>query len=101
MHIAHQVRGAGEPLVLLAGQANSHLWWESVREDFETRHTAITLGWLGTGDLFNPAANAPLLTERIPGAGMHLIRGARHAYFEEFREEAGPLVLDFLADAPG
>ncbi|MFE0146621.1 alpha/beta fold hydrolase [Nonomuraea sp. NPDC059007] len=249
MYIAHQVRGGGEPLVLLAGQANSHLWWESVREDFETRHTTITLDWPGTGDsdkpdipystrgfaadvvrvldelgieraavygtsmggrvaqwvaadhpgrvralvlgctspggahgversqevrralaapgagrytlelmytpewlaghagpyhtvgdpgmpayarrrhltasarhdawdalpritaptlvvhgtddLFNPAANAPLLTERIPGARMHLIRGARHAYFEEFREEAGPLVLDFLADAPG
>ncbi|MFI6497741.1 alpha/beta fold hydrolase [Nonomuraea typhae] len=246
MDIAHQVRGSGPALVLLAGQSNSHLWWESVREDFETRHTTVTLDWPGTGesakpdvpystrgfaadvvgvldalgieraavygtsmggrvaqwvaagypdrvsalvlgctspggehaversaevrralagpgagrfllelmytpewlaahagpyhttgdpampayarrrhlsasaehdawdalpgitaptlvvhgtdDVFNPAANAPLLTERIPGAVMHLIRGARHAYFEEFRREASPLVLDFLDD---
>ncbi|MFI6388498.1 alpha/beta fold hydrolase [Nonomuraea sp. NPDC050540] len=54
MYIAHQVRGGGEPLVLLAGQSNSHLWWESVREDFETRHTTITLDWLGTGDSDKP-----------------------------------------------
>lgn len=58
--------------------------------------TAPTLVIHGTDDIFNPAANAPLLAERIPGARLRLITGARHAYFEEFREIAGPLVLDFL-----
>ncbi|MBO2446220.1 alpha/beta fold hydrolase [Actinomadura barringtoniae] len=58
--------------------------------------TAPTLVVHGTDDIFNPAANASLLTDRIPGAKMHLIQGARHAYFEEFREQASPLVLDFL-----
>jgi pimeloyl-ACP methyl ester carboxylesterase len=61
--------------------------------------TAPTLIVHGTDDVFNPAANAPLLAERIPGAGLRLIEGARHAYFEEFREVASPLVLDFLAGA--
>ncbi|AOS64140.1 alpha/beta fold hydrolase [Actinoalloteichus hymeniacidonis] len=60
--------------------------------------TAPTLVVHGTEDVFNPVANAPLLTERIPHARMQLIEGARHAYFEEFREVAGPLVRDFLAD---
>jgi len=51
----------------------------------------------GTQDVFNPVANAPLLAERIPHARLELIEGARHAYFEEFREEAGKAVVDFLA----
>lgn len=51
----------------------------------------------GTDDVFNPTANAPLLAERIPGAQLRLIDGARHAYFEEARAIASPLVLDFLS----
>ncbi|MEU9437212.1 alpha/beta hydrolase [Streptomyces sp. NPDC048252] len=54
----------------------------------------------GSDDLLNPAANAPLLANRIPGARLHMIPGARHAYFEEFRAVASPLVLDFLTTAP-
>jgi pimeloyl-ACP methyl ester carboxylesterase len=246
--VSYQIRGRGEPLVLLAGQANDHHWWDGVRDDFEDRHTTVTLDYRGTGDsdkpdvpyttrgfaadvvavldhlgadrahvygtsmggrvaqwlaadhphrvgslilgctspggahglerdntvkrslaqpdrqaarrallelmytpawlathpgpyttlgdphmpafarrrhlaasaghdawdalpgitaptlvvhgtddVFNPAANAPLLAGRIPGARTRLIPGARHAYFEEFREVAGPAVLDFLA----
>jgi pimeloyl-ACP methyl ester carboxylesterase len=58
---------------------------------------APTLVVHGTDDIFNPTANAPLIAERIPGARMVLIEGARHAYFDEFRAVAGPAVLDFLA----
>lgn len=71
----------------------------SAKHDAWDRLPAIrarTLVLHGTDDVFNPAANAPLLAERIPGARMELIEGARHAYFEEFREIAGRLVLDFL-----
>lgn len=60
------------------------------------RITAPTLVVHGTDDIFNPTANAPLLADRIPDARLHLIPGARHAYFEEFRTVASPLVLDFL-----
>lgn len=250
VRLAYQTAGAGSPLILLAGQANNHHWWNGIRADFETRYRTITLDWRGTGasdkpdepysttgfaddvvavlddlgidraavygtsmggrvaqwlaarhpervaalilgctspggrygiergpeirqslidpdpdaarqallelmytpewlahnqgpyntlgdpampayakrrhlmasnkhdawdalpdittptlivhgteDRFNPAANAPLLAERIPHARMHLIPGARHAYFDEFRAVAGPLVLDFLNEA--
>jgi pimeloyl-ACP methyl ester carboxylesterase len=58
--------------------------------------SAETLVLHGTDDIFNPAENAPLLAERIPHARLRMIGGARHAYFEEFRDVAGPLVLDFL-----
>ncbi|MFC4947897.1 alpha/beta fold hydrolase [Pseudonocardia sp. GCM10023141] len=58
--------------------------------------TARTLVVHGTDDLFNPTANAALITGRIPGARLELIPGARHAYFEEFRTVASPLVRHFL-----
>jgi pimeloyl-ACP methyl ester carboxylesterase len=61
------------------------------------RITAPTLVIHGTDDTLSPPSNAPLLATRIPNARTHLIAGARHAYFEEFRTDASPAVLDFLA----
>lgn len=61
--------------------------------------TAATLVLHGTDDVFNPTANATLLAERIPDARLQLIPGARHAYFEECREIASPLAIDFLHEA--
>lgn len=29
---AYQRQGSGHPLLLLAGQANNHHWWDGVRE---------------------------------------------------------------------
>jgi 3-oxoadipate enol-lactonase len=58
--------------------------------------TARTLVVHGADDVFNPVANAALLADRIPGARATVIPGARHAYFEEFRAVASPLVVDFL-----
>ncbi|GLZ35082.1 alpha/beta hydrolase [Lentzea sp. NBRC 105346] len=49
--IAYQRRGSGRPLVLLAGQANNHTWWDRVRDDFPG---TITLDWRGTGDSDKP-----------------------------------------------
>lgn len=63
--------------------------------------TAPTLVLHGADDVFNPVANAPLLAGRIPDARQHLIPGARHAYFEECRDVAGPLVLGFLTERAG
>jgi pimeloyl-ACP methyl ester carboxylesterase len=68
-----------------------HDAWEAL-----PRITAPTLVVHGTDDRFNPTANAPLLAERIPGARLHLVPGARHAYFEEFAAVATPPVLEFL-----
>ncbi|GAA1077221.1 alpha/beta fold hydrolase [Nocardiopsis composta] len=64
------------------------------------RITAPTLVLHGTDDVFAPVGNALLLAERIPGARLLLLDGARHAYFEEQRETAGAAVLDFLREHP-
>ncbi|MDN5852053.1 MAG: alpha/beta hydrolase [Actinomycetia bacterium] len=65
--------------------------WEAL-----LRIDAPTLLIHGADDRLSPAANASLLAERIPGAKAEVIAGARHAYFEEYRSVATPLVLDFL-----
>ena len=43
----------------------------------------------GTDDQLAPYPNAGLLAGRIFAATRHTFYGARHAYFEEYREEAG------------
>ncbi|MZD03926.1 alpha/beta fold hydrolase [Streptomyces sp. SID5785] len=62
------------------------------------RIQAPTLVVHGTDDRFNPTANAPLLAGRIPDARQLLVEGGRHAYFEEFADEATPPVVAFLND---
>ena len=47
--IAFDVDGAGEPLLLLAGQANSRRWWNPVRPDLATGYRTIALDAAGTG----------------------------------------------------
>lgn len=48
-HLAVQRDGSGPPLLLLAGQANSHTWWEDLRGGFEQSFTTITFDYRGTG----------------------------------------------------
>lgn len=52
--LAYQLRGTGPPLVLLAGQANSHHWWDAVREDFHAVRSTLTMDCRGTGDSGKP-----------------------------------------------
>ncbi|GHO77704.1 hypothetical protein KSD_54750 [Ktedonobacter sp. SOSP1-85] len=62
--------------------------------------SAPTLVLHGSEDLMNSPANSHLLIERIPGAELSLIEGARHGYLIEFREEARRIVKAFLARHP-
>ncbi|MET0188541.1 MAG: alpha/beta fold hydrolase [Pseudonocardia sediminis] len=52
--IGFDVEGDGEPLVLLAGQANSRHWWDPVREDFSGAYTTIAIDTLGAGTSDTP-----------------------------------------------
>jgi pimeloyl-ACP methyl ester carboxylesterase len=53
--IGFDTAGAGEPLVLLAGQANSRHWWDRVRADFSASYTTIAIDCLGTGTSDSPS----------------------------------------------
>jgi pimeloyl-ACP methyl ester carboxylesterase len=58
---------------------------------------AATLLLHGSEDQVNLPANSRLLAQRIPGAELHILEGARHGYLWEFRGQANRLVLEFLA----
>nr|WP_319107570.1 alpha/beta fold hydrolase [Streptomyces sp. ND04-05B] len=73
--------------------SNGHDAWEAL-----SLIAAPTLILHGDQDLLTPPDNLPLLAARIPDARTHLFPGARHAYFEECRTEAGPLVEAFLGE---
>jgi 3-oxoadipate enol-lactonase len=75
--------------------SNGHDAWHAL-----PRIGAPALVLHGDQDELNPTANAPLLAERIPGARLHLVAGARHAYFEERRDVAGAAVREFLDEEP-
>ncbi|MFC9930353.1 alpha/beta fold hydrolase [Streptomyces sp. NPDC127190] len=73
--------------------SNGHDAWDAL-----PAITAPTLILHGDEDRLTPPDNLPLLAARIPDARTHLFRGARHAYFEECRAEASPLVTAFLTE---
>ncbi|MGB6837193.1 MAG: alpha/beta fold hydrolase [Dehalococcoidia bacterium] len=58
--------------------------------------TAPTLVLHGADDPLVPTANGRILAERIPGAELVLLEGARHGYFIEKQAETDAVVLDFL-----
>ena len=57
IRLAYQTRGHGSALVLLAGQANSHHWWDGIRSDFDRR--TITVDYRGTGTATLPTGPTP------------------------------------------
>jgi 3-oxoadipate enol-lactonase len=58
--------------------------------------TAPTLVIDGADDPVQPVGNSRILAERIPGAELVLLEGARHAYGGQKPAETNAAVLDFL-----
>ena len=56
-----------------------------------------TLVLHGEDDLMTPVENARLLSDRIPGARLHVYPGSRHGFFEEFSPQVTPAVIEFLS----
>ena len=52
--IYYEVQGAGEPLLLIAGQANDHHLWNLVRADFVKQYQVIVYDQRGTGQSDKP-----------------------------------------------
>ncbi len=75
--------------------SEQHDSWE-----FLPRIKAHTLILHGSDDPLIPVENARLLADRIPGAELHIVQGARHGYHIEFQKDSNQVVLDFLARHP-
>lgn len=56
LNLAIQVTGPEDapPLLLLAGQANSHHWWDGLRDALAVRHRTVTFDYRGTGETRAP-----------------------------------------------
>lgn len=85
----HPIPSHAQRLHYLASE--SHEAWDAL-----PRITAPTLVVHGSADVVNVTANAHLLVQRIAGAQLCLIDGARHGYVWEQREQANAAVLAFL-----
>ncbi|GHF29254.1 alpha/beta hydrolase [Streptomyces mashuensis] len=71
----YEVRGAGEPLVLLSGQANDHHWWDAVRPAFEAEFTTVVMDYRGTGASDRPGTD----TYSTPGFARDVLAVLDHA----------------------
>jgi len=80
-----------EILAAQAGAAGRHDTYDRLPEI-----TAPTLVIHGTDDTLIPTENGRILAERIPGAELVLLEGARHGYLFEKQAESDAAVLDFL-----
>jgi pimeloyl-ACP methyl ester carboxylesterase len=80
-----------EVLTAQAGAAARHDTYDRLPEI-----TAPTLVIHGTDDTLIPTENGRILAERIPGAELILLEGARHAYLWEKQAESDAAILDFL-----
>lgn len=52
----YEDEGAGEPLLLVAGQRQDHSFWDGVRDDFADRYRVIVYDHRGTGQSDKPGA---------------------------------------------
>jgi len=94
--IHYDVVGDGEPLLLLAGQANSRRWWDPVRADFAARHRTIALDALGTGES-TPPRGAEYSTRRFAADAVAVLDAAGIGRAHVYGTSMGGKVAQWLA----
>jgi pimeloyl-ACP methyl ester carboxylesterase len=94
--LAHPVPPHTRQLHYLASEG--HDAWDQLPQ--LPQITAPTLVIHGSDDEMNVVANARLLAERISGAELHIIAGARSVYFWDHGDEANHVVREFLERHP-
>jgi 3-oxoadipate enol-lactonase len=92
--LAYQLDGAGPPLLLLAGQANHHGWWDQVRPDFAAFRT-ITLDWRGTGDSEDGVVD--FTTRTLAGDVVDVLDAVGYATVDVYGTSMGGRVAQWLA----
>ena len=96
--LAVQVEGDGPPLLLLAGQANHHGWWDPVRPDFADR-TTVSLDWRGTGE--SEAGPTDFTTRSLAADVVAVLDALELATVDVYGTSMGGRVAQWLAiDAP-
>ena len=94
--IHFDVSGSGEPLLLLAGQANARTWWDPVRTDFTGAHRTIAVDALGTGHSAAPDA-ARYSTRRFAADAVAVLDSAGVERAHVYGTSMGGKVAQWLA----
>jgi 3-oxoadipate enol-lactonase len=94
--IQFDVVGDGEPLLLLAGQANSRHWWDPVRDDLAARHRTVALDALGTG-ASTPPDGAEYSTRRFAEDAVAVLDAAGIGRAHVYGTSMGGKVAQWLA----
>ncbi|ANN18434.1 alpha/beta hydrolase [Amycolatopsis orientalis] len=95
--LAYQWHGTGRPLVLLAGQANDHTWWNRTRGDFPS---TITMDYRGTGA--SDAPDVPYSTTLFADDVLAVLDGLGVAEADVYGTSMGGRVAQwFAARHPG
>ncbi|MET9227943.1 alpha/beta fold hydrolase [Lentzea sp. NPDC003310] len=95
----YSVEGAGPPLLLIAGQANSSKWWSQVREDFSARFTTIVTDHRGTGSSDKP--DVPYSTRMFAADCVAILTDAGIDRAHVYGTSMGGRIAQWLAAAHG
>lgn len=95
--LAAQMGGAaGSPAVLLLqGQANSHTWWNGIRNAFESEFQTITMDYRGTGSSRGPVA--PWTTKSFAADAMEILDSAGISTAYVYATSMGGRVAQMIA----
>jgi 3-oxoadipate enol-lactonase len=96
MDLGFDIVGDGEPLLLLAGQANSRRWWDPLRDDFAARHRTVALDALGTGASTAPGG-AEYSTRRFAADAVAVLDAAGIGRAHVYGTSMGGKVAQWLA----
>jgi len=68
--------GAGEPLLLIAGNANNHHLWDPIRHDFAERYRVLVYDHRGTGQSDRPEDPSAYTSRRFAGDAIAILDAA-------------------------
>jgi 3-oxoadipate enol-lactonase len=95
--LAYQLQGPEDapPLLLLQGQANSHSWWDGLREPFGGRHRTITFDYRGTGE--TEAAPGEWTTASFAADAVAVLDHLRYERVHVYRTSMDGRIAQWLA----
>ncbi len=84
LSLYYEETGAGEPLLLIAGQGSDHHMWDAIRNDFAGHHRVVTFDHIGTGQSDKPREASRYTTREFAHDAValldHLGISRAHAY---------------------
>lgn len=95
----YSISGSGAPLLLIAGQSNSHRWWTQVLPDFAAGFTTIVMDHRGTGSSDKP--NSPYSTQLFASDCVAVLDDANIPSAHVYGTSMGGRIAQWIAASHG